>query len=298
MQTNPIYPHIDAALRLDDFVALSLEGFDYVRVGERVIDTIRKLVGSGSKAHPLGDDQVYARRKERYQKLAAFARAQQDLGFPYLFALAVVSLWATLEACVGEVISFAFRTSTDLAEFPHLARIKAPILSIISATPEERNEFLRDALQQEVASPLRAGVGQFEALLEAVQLSGTVAPSVRKALLELKETRNLILHRQGKVDARFMRQCPWVAAHIGSDLPLSHRKYKYLANAAFWYLIEVNERLRVRYREGEIQFDEVADDARSLQSELDIAVQEYQKQGDALPKNSLEPTPTEGENDD
>ena len=88
----------------------------------------------------------------------------------------------------------------------------------MGATEFDRTVYLREALKQEIASDLKIGVGRFESVLDALGFSGSVAASIRKALLELHEIRNVIVHSMGKIDKHFQARCPWTSMDIGQTV--------------------------------------------------------------------------------
>lgn len=127
----------------------------------------------------------------------------------------------------------------DVLRRDEVRRIKGPIAELLSASPVERAEFLANALAQEVKAPLQKGVGRFEALLQAVGLGGKVDRTVRDVLFELLSVRNVLVHRNGRVDARFLENCPWLGHRLGDNLRITAAMSERYRPATIYYLIEI-----------------------------------------------------------
>lgn len=55
--------------------------------------------------------------------------------------------------------------------------------------------YITKELSRSLNADFKRGVGQFEAILDAIGLAGPVDPDVRRTLLELNEVRNVLVHR-------------------------------------------------------------------------------------------------------
>jgi hypothetical protein len=58
-------------------------------------------------------------------------------------------------------------------------------------------------------------------------------------LLELIEVRNIIVHKGGRADARFLRRCPWLRISSGDRLLVTEQMLHNYAHVVSYYLIEV-----------------------------------------------------------
>ena len=228
---------IDDLFDLNSFVYCSIEGIGY---GSRAVEFTDKMRALGMKE--LRDEQTYQTRRRHFENLETFAKKEATGGHPYLFALASVKLCSILEAAVDHVLVQLLKDPHIVASSTKLSRLKGPLVEFMGATELDRMVYLREALKQEMASDLKIGIGRFESILDALGFSGTVAPSIRKALLELHEIRNVIVHNTGKVDKHFMARCPWVTIGLGGTLQVSHTQYQAYHTAALWYMIELDQR--------------------------------------------------------
>jgi hypothetical protein len=58
---------------------------------------------------------------------------------------------------------------------------------------------------------------------------------MKKTCSELWATRNLITHRSGIVDRRFVLLCPWLGSKVGETLKVTPQAYKsYFTFANYW----------------------------------------------------------------
>jgi hypothetical protein len=135
------------------------------------------------------------------------------------------------------------------------------------ATEIEKMIYLREALKQDMASDLKVGVGRFESVLDALGLSGTVPPCIRKALVELHEMRNVIVHNLARADRFLKIRCPWIAVEVGEDLTVTQVQYRAYNTAALWYLMELDQRWRAKITK--LGRDKAADDLL-LELETDV----------------------------
>jgi hypothetical protein len=232
-----VHEFIDDLFDLDSFVHCAIEGIGYGSMAVEFTDRMRAL-----GIEQLKDEQLYLERRRHFEKLETFAKKEASGGHPYLFGLASVKLCSIQEAAVDHVVVQLLKDSKILSSSPKLLRLKGPLVEFIGASEIDRIIYLRDCLKQELASDLKVGIGRFEALFEALGFAGFVAPSIRKALLELYELRNVIVHKMGKMDKQCKTRCPWLSFDVGEAVRVSHMQYRAHHNASLWYLIELDQR--------------------------------------------------------
>lgn len=240
--SNPVRPYLDATSELDAFVHLAWAGLGYAKVATEVTQTVREIRSRREGGRESLDAQLPEHFVRHTAMLGRFAAEQEPRGFPYLYAIATVRLWTILESSVEELVI------RMLLEYPEswganaIQKLRGPLVEFAKASPSERAEYLADQLKQEVKAVLKPGVGRFEALLEAIGLGGPVDDSVRRALLELSEVRNVIVHRAGRVDAKLLERCPWLSLLSGSVLTINGGIFNRFVLAAHWYMIELDDR--------------------------------------------------------
>jgi hypothetical protein len=220
--------------------------------GVELQQKIASLLGEPS---PFSSQDELTRAKERAEKVADFASSQRANGDPYLFSLCAVRLWALMEALVDELVVEAMHSPQEACDHALLGKLKGPLVEFLSAPKEEQAEFLAETLKQSVDAPLKLGIGRFEAMLEPVGLGGKVNDDVRKALFELSQIRNNIVHKSGKADRRLVEACPWLRFARNTPVHVTMEMFKRYLIAAYWYIVEI--RGRVDERCGQNRSDEV-----------------------------------------
>lgn len=173
----------------------------------------------------------------------SFVTMQNAEGFPFLHQLSVARLWSILETVVDDAVAHVLRRSPPAGLPATVRSIRAPIFEYLAADEESQTTFLLDCVKQDVRSSLKVGVGRFESLLSAVGYGGEVDDLVRRALLELSEVRNVVVHRAGKADDRIVGRCPWMKLSKGSRLQLTRRDFSRYVAASDWYAFELLHRL-------------------------------------------------------
>jgi hypothetical protein len=227
---------------LELFVDIALNGLDMATKAVRGVELVQEISKVLGEPSPYPTLDVLERAKARAQAVEKFAAQEKQRGFPYLFGLGSVRLWALMEALVDELVIEALKTPKQCKDQALLAKLKGPLLEFRGASIEDQAEFLAETLKQAVDATLKQGVGKFEAVLEPVGLGGGVADAVRKLLFELSNVRNAIVHRGGKADRRLVESCPWLGLSRGNPLLLTGRHFHRYVLSAQWYLLELRAR--------------------------------------------------------
>jgi len=175
-------------------------------------------------------------------EMRPFAAQELGSGMSYLNSLMVVRLLTVVETVVADAVVWVLQTRPDLMTRTGVRKIEGPLVDFVAASEGERAEFLASALAQETRAPLKVGVGRFEVLLEVVDLGGEVKAPGRRAMLELVEVRNIVVHRNGRADAKFLERCPWIEASVGRQLVIKDEMLRRYATAATYYVLELVRR--------------------------------------------------------
>jgi hypothetical protein len=211
------------------------------------VELQRKIASALGEPSPFETDEEFEKAKSHASAIAKFAEAEKSAGLPYLFGLCAVRLWALMEALVDELVVEAMRHPERCKDQAVLSRLKGPLVEFRSASPDEQAEFLAETLKQSADAVLKPGIGRFEAILDPVGLGGSVDESVRKALFELSQVRNVIVHKAGKADRRLVDGCAWLAVERGAKVHVSAKMFARYRLAAYWYLIELRGRVDERF---------------------------------------------------
>lgn len=205
-------------------------------------DIVRQL-GDVEKLLPT---EKLQQEKERAREEAEFARAQSEAGSPYLYALCSVRLWTLLEALVDELVAHSLKYPDRCQDQGTLDKLKGKLIEFLSASKDDQAATLCDQLKQITETSKKLGVGRFEAILAPIGLGGATNEDVRLALLELSQLRNLIVHKGGRADRKFLEACPWFAATRGEPVLVSASMFDKFLFASHWYLVELMGRVEER----------------------------------------------------
>ena len=229
---------IRALRELDLFVIVSQSGLGFAQVAQewdQTIGEIRKRVDH--------DPMVKARRDAELKELENFGHRQSEKGFPYMHGLAAIRLVTILEDYVGSLLTQRL-LSIPPAEWGARTRsIRGPLLAFIGMTPDEQVEHIVTRIQDDVVGPERSGIGRFESALAEVGLSGSVEDEFKKAILELLEVRNVLVHRNGVADRRLVSMCPWLDCSRGDRVYVTSGMFRRWWVASQGYVFQLGVRV-------------------------------------------------------
>lgn len=265
--------YIDDWFELDMFVATALEGLGYLTHLERVTEFIRERAVK-SKDHPLQYDEVYSERKRFIEKARVFTEAQMLRGFPYLYSLAAIRLWSILESAVSELVLCALRDYERAVNLPSVTALKGELLPFIRATPDEQAAFLLSLLTRQLRAPLMEGPGRFEEVLNSVQLGGKIDDWPRRAIFELSEVRNVIVHQNSRCDKRLAQKCPWLGLKPGEGCWPNAMWYEIYHSASMWYLLELQVRSSRVVKPSEELANQIKEEIPRLQAQMGSKIEE------------------------
>jgi hypothetical protein len=234
---------LDATEELRLFIELAHIGLDH---SKDAIETDSLLKELGYRDKPSSEESEKVRSRQ-LEKLQTFAQSQHAKGFPFLYALGIIRACSILEIAVFDFVHDVLVSEESIRHLPAFVALKGPIVQFAAATSEEQSKYLIEALSDQLGTNLKRGPGRFESLLNAIALGGPIDPRVRPSLVELVEIRNLLVHRGGKTDKKFIDACSWLNIEIGSDLPINRGLFDRCYSAAMWYLLELLRRETVKY---------------------------------------------------
>jgi len=228
------------------FVHVCLSGLLNSTHATRVVDVLKRSQDRFGKPNRYASEEHYREARKQAEREEAFGRQQESKGFTYLYALASIKLWSILEATIDDVALECIQTPDRCSDPKLLAGLKGPFFEFLQSSAEERSEFLVGQLKQEVRASIQKGVGRFEAILVPLGLGGAVPEAVRRAIFELSEVRNVLVHRRGFADKRFVSSCPWFRVKTGDELVLKKQHYDRYELAVRCHLLEIDLRFRRR----------------------------------------------------
>jgi hypothetical protein len=228
---------------LNMFVDVTLAGMLAASDATKHIELRREIAEILQEPDPFPTEEEFQERRDEAKRIEAFAREQAGRGFPYLFSSATVRLWSILEALVDD-LGLAVLCHPDF-QFPAdspLLKLEGPLVPFVNAPQEERAERISIALKQKLGAALKPGVARFEAFLEPLGLAGKVDDTVKRVLIELSSVRNVLVHKNGIADKRFVDACPWLELTLGSEILLTRNDFHMYGLAVAWYIVEISFR--------------------------------------------------------
>ena len=221
--------------KLDDIIMVSIRGLAITR-------QIPNVVTAVAQYKEAEDTEEHKESLRNAEKLATIAKEEIQQGFPFLFAQSAVMLYSYLEAAIkGMIITFI--KDNDTSKIKEIASIKLSYGDFIHLDEYERFDYLFSQYEKGLAAGIQYGITRFETLLAPIFLSGHVGNETSKALFELSQIRNNILHRGGKADNHFTRSCPWLSYTLGDTVKVTKVKYQEYYSAIGRYLIVLLVRL-------------------------------------------------------
>ena len=166
---------------------------------------------------------------------AALAQREVKEGFPLLWGRTVVASWSMLESYIRGMLAGWLRNQPDALQTEGVQRLRVRIGEYESIPPEERAEFIIELLDRDLVAPLRLGVNRFEPLLKVFSLDGAVEDDVSRKIFQLHQVRNLIAHKDGVCDRRFIERCPELGLAIGDQFHVSRPMAYSLVTATIKY---------------------------------------------------------------
>jgi hypothetical protein len=233
---------VDDVQTLRMFVHVCLSGLHNSLHATRVVDVLKESHEMRGKPERYSSDEYYREAKKQAAREEAFGKQQESKGFSYLYGVATIKLWSILEATIDAVALECIQTPDRCSDTKLLAGLKGPLFEFLQSSADERAEFLVGQLKQEVRASIQKGIGRFEAILAPVGMGGDVPDVVRRTIFELSEVRNVLVHRRGFADKRFVSNCPWFGVGSGDELLLTQERFELYDLAVSYYFFEIDLR--------------------------------------------------------
>jgi hypothetical protein len=206
---------------------LSMSGIRVLRGMPKVLEVLSEVDGPSTS--------LTAKRLDRAREEAALAEREVKNGFPLLHEQATIALWAALENLIRTFLSQWLRYYPNAMGVEQVTRLRVRIGEYEPLDQDERCLYIVDLLEQELSTSLRSGVTRFESVLGIFGLNGKVDDTLGKNLYELHQVRNVFVHRNGIVDKKILRACPWFAYKPGDAMVISHDAVGRYASATGYY---------------------------------------------------------------
>lgn len=218
--------------QLDRLVHLTIRGLSYV---ERQPALLRVL---------YEEDPAKAADLESADAAATIATSESDNDYPLLHAQAVISLWSALEASIRSLFATLMKEHDPARDIPALRKVKVHLATYEALEELERYLYVLDLLEEAMGTRRKPGANRFDELFVEFGMPGATQPAVVQCLLELYHVRNVLVHRHGRADRRFLKDCPWVGLTEGTELLISHRLYHHYTAGVDAYMSDLSNRVR------------------------------------------------------
>jgi hypothetical protein len=172
---------------------------------------------------------------DSYKKDAAWVTKEAQNGFPLLHAHSVVGLWSAIEVYCEDLAIAWLKNVPEAWSSPEVAKLKIPLGIYQTLSDNERTRFVIKELSRLLNADLRKGVGKLKALLSVFNLAPAVGPNVQRAIHELYQVRNVIVHTGSRADQKLLDECPWLGYSLGDVVGVRHNVYIWYYHAARRY---------------------------------------------------------------
>ncbi|WP_392751145.1 hypothetical protein [Streptomyces sp. LN590] len=207
--------------------------------GAKAILSIHKLFDLVEEDGDSSDERV---KRERQVTLA---QTEISSDFKLLHGHSIVGIWGALESLIEDVVECWMAFRPEVLMHQNFVKIRVPLAEFLSLSDEQRVRLLVSEVQRDLKLDLRSGVTKFEKLLDSVGLGGPVDPRIRDALFEAQNIRNVLAHRAGIVDQRFVDSCPSFGLSEGDQMVIGKKLFRRMSDAMGLYSIVVLNRVFV-----------------------------------------------------
>jgi len=199
----------------------------------------------------------------------------------YLHGVAMIKACSVLESAVDDVAVALLSDREYWPKLDGLAKLRAnkvDLVGLLQMTHTQQTNYLLSEIKKETAASYQTGAGRYESILNFVGMGGNVPEIASRSLLELLETRHLLVHRNGVADSKFVNKCPWKAAEIGTKIEIKRLDFSITSMAATWYLLEMQLRASKIFPDCKFEHDD------GFADKILGDISEYHQLRDAPPK--------------
>jgi hypothetical protein len=229
---HPLESFVDAMDELSRFENVHTSSLNYVaELGPAV-------------THMLTQRGFPDEKLQTIRNLATAADAALRSEQHYLSELVVIRLWAIIEVAVDGTAMLRLMQNDWWRTAEVARRVKGSLVDFAGLNTEQQLRVILDEIAQGAASRVRRGIDGFEELLGRLGLKGDLDAEPRRLLIQLAATRNVIVHKNGIVDNRFVAHCPWLRLTVGTRIIVTPHDVETFRTAAFFYVYELGRRMQ------------------------------------------------------
>lgn len=226
-------PWLDYTARAEALVHLTYEGLSRVQMIPQLLRIVRAEEQRGEAAK-----EQLARADAR----AAMARLEEEGKYAFLHAQSLLGLWGALECMVEDVFMARLSDEPALLSGESFRKMKLPVALLAAGDPTERLRAMVTEMTRATDADLAQGVGKFERLLSPVGLGGATPRTIRDAVFNAQQVRNVWAHRAGIADQRFVERCPRLGFGVGDRVDLDGDGFLHLMHGLHMYGVVIVNR--------------------------------------------------------
>lgn len=178
----------------------------------------------------------FAEADERIREASRLAKIEVDEGFPTLHRQVALSLWSSLEWLISNFLANWLANEPKAFRIEDVRKVKVSIADYEEFSGMDKYYYLLSEIERETKSGRGHGVDRFESTLQVFGLSGSVPKTIKRDLFEFGHVRNVLVHRNGVADARFVQACPWLALSAGQAVTVDQARLMRYIHAAQGYV--------------------------------------------------------------
>jgi hypothetical protein len=193
------------------------------------------------------EDKEHEGVDEETRQASALAQLEVDEGFPTLHRQVALSLWSSLEWLISNLLANWLANEPNALSIENVRKVKVSIADYENFSGMDKYYYLLSEIERDTKSALKQGVGRFESTLEVFGLGGSVPDTIKKDLFEFGQVRNVLVHRNGMADARFVLACPWLKLSTGQAVTVDEARLTRYFHAVSEYVNLLIARLKSHF---------------------------------------------------
>lgn len=250
VESVPKAPPVFRSLLKDLFDSVLETEYMTIEAGRSLFTLDHKLTLARAVDALVGKetDPEQLRRRERDEATIELLKRQKEQGFPTLHGMAAIAVWSELEAFIDDIGAHFLSLNESSWAGERIQKLRLPVAEFVAMTSLERAEWCVRQLFGDAVHDRRVGIGRFESLLDAIGLRRCeVMTPVPQILVELHAVRNLLAHRRGKLDKRFIEAIGREDLEVGGRWRPSVTDVRRYATAVLSYAANVGMRVNLHY---------------------------------------------------
>ena len=231
---------LEETKQLDQLLSLSMRGISMLQAVPKIVDAVAAAEGTQ-------DNPDHPAEMKMARETANLASNEVKEDFPLLRAYNLVAIWSLLESLIRTFVAAWLANYPEAMTIPSISKIKVRLGEYHCIPDDDKPLYIAELLETELAANLKNGVNRFEAMLEPFGLSGEVTKKTKKAIFELGQIRNVLVHCGGYADKTLIESCPWLLFEPGEKIKISKDIYSRCFHAVHDYNIQLIVRVGEKF---------------------------------------------------